>query len=552
MTIRVFIAAVSMLLAAALPAGAKERLVIGMTQFPSTLHPLIDSMLAKTYALSMGMRPFTAYDADWQLVCMLCTELPTVENGGAVLEKTPEGGDGIAVTYRIRPDARWGDGTPVSTRDVAFAVEVGKHPQSGVASAELFRRILRLEVHDDRRFTLHLDRVTFDYNDIRGLVLPAHLDRAHFEANPAEYRNRTAYDADSANPGLWFGPYRVVRVEPGTAIELTRNPTWWGKPAAFETVILRIIENTAALEVNLRSGAIDYIAGELGLSLDQAAAMEQREGDAWNFAYKAGLIYEHIDLNLDNPVLADVRVRRALLHAIDRETISERLFFGRQPAAHGPVSPLDWVYDPALPRTPFDPDAARRLLDEAGWTNDAPGTLRRNAAGEPLSLDFGTTAGNRVRELVQQVLQAAWKDVGIEVRIRNQPARVFFGETVSKRQFTGLALYAWLSSPESVPRSTLHSTMIPTAANNWSGQNYTGYSNPEVDSLLDRIEVELDREKRRALWAELQAAYARDLPVLPLYFRATPYVFPKWLKGVTPTGHQYPTTLWIEEWRAEE
>ena len=550
--IRTVAAAVLILFAAMLPAGAKERLVIGMTQFPSTLHPLIDSMLAKSYALAMGMRPFTAYDPEWRLVCMLCVELPTIENGGAVRETTPEGKEGIAVTYAIRPDARWGDGAPVTTKDVAFAVEVGKHPQSGVASAELFRRILELEVHDDRRFTLHLDRVTFDYNDVGALVLPAHIDRANFDANPAEYRNRTAFDADSANPGLWFGPYRVVRVEPGAAIELTRNPTWWGKPAAFETVIIRIVENTAALEVNLRSGAIDYIAGELGLSLDQAAAMEEREGDAWDFAYKAGLIYEHIDLNLDNPALADVRVRRALLHAIDRETISKRLFFGRQPVAHGPVSPLDWVYDPDLPKTPFDPEGARKLLDEAGWTNEKPGAPRRNAAGEPLRLELGTTAGNRSRELVQQVLQAAWKDVGIDVRIRNQPARVFFGETVSKRQFPGLAMYAWLSSPESVPRSTLHSSMIPTAENNWSGQNYTGYRNPDVDRLLDEIEVELDRGKRRALWAELQAAYARDLPVLPLYFRAAPYVFPKWLKGVTPTGHQYPTTLWIEEWRAEE
>ena len=550
--IRTVAASALLLLTAVLPAGAKERLVIGMTQFPSTLHPQIDSMLAKSYALSMGMRPFTVYDPDWQLVCMLCVELPTIGNGGAVREKTPDGKDGIAVTYTIRPDARWGDGVPVTTKDVAFAVEVGKHPQSGVPTGELFRRILELEIHDDRRFTMHLDRVTFDYNDIGNLVLPAHIDRANFEAGPAEYRNRTAYDADSANLGLWFGPYRVVRVDPGAAIELKRNPTWWGEPAAFETVIIRIVENTAALEVNLRSGAIDYIAGELGLSLDQAAAMEQREGDAWNFAYKAGLIYEHIDLNLDNPVLADIRVRRALLHAIDRETISKRLFFGRQPVAHGPVSPLDWIYDPNLHRTPFDPDAARKLLDEAGWTNEAPGTLRRNAVGEPLRIELGTTAGNRSRELVQQVLQAAWKDVGIEVRIRNQPARVFFGETVSKRQFPGLAMYAWLSAPESVPRSTLHSTMIPTAENNWSGQNYTGYRNPDVDTLLDGIEVELDREKRRGLWAELQAAYARDLPVLPLYFRATPYVFPKWLKGVTPTGHTYPTTLWIEEWRAEE
>ncbi|MCY4317793.1 MAG: peptide ABC transporter substrate-binding protein, partial [Alphaproteobacteria bacterium] len=92
--IRAFVVAVLLCLATALSAGAKERLVIGMTQFPSTLHPLIDSMLAKSYALALGMRPFTAYDPEWQLVCMLCIELPTVENGGAVRERTPGGQEG--------------------------------------------------------------------------------------------------------------------------------------------------------------------------------------------------------------------------------------------------------------------------------------------------------------------------------------------------------------------------------------------------------------------------------------------------------------------------
>ena len=532
-------------------AGARDRLVIGMTQFPSTLHPSIDSMLAKSYVLGMARRPFTVHGPDWKLRCMLCTELPTFANGGAVPGRTPDGRDGVAVTYEIRPDARWGDGRPVTTEDVRFAFEVGRHPQSGVASAELYRRIWKLEVHDGRRFTFHVDRVTFDYNSVGDFeVLPAHLEREAF-AEPAEYRNRTRYDTDPTNPGLYFGPYRITRVTPGASIELARNSTWWGRPAAFETVIVRIVENTAALEANLRSGAIDYIAGELGLTLDQALALEARKGGEYDFVYKAGLVYEHIDLNLDNPILGDVRVRRALLHAIDRGTISERLFAGRQPVAHGSVSPLDRVHSAEAPRYPYDPKAAAALLDEAGWDRIGDG-VRINREGRPLRLEIGTTAGNRSRETVQQVLQSQWREVGIDAVIRNQPARVFFGDTVSKRKFRAMAMFAWLSSPESVPRSTLHSGMIPTAGNNWSGQNYTGYRNPAMDSLIDRIEVELDRDRRRALWAELQALYARDLPALPLYFRATPYIFPKWLKGVVPTGHQHATTLWIEDWRVAE
>ncbi len=161
-----------------------------------------------------------------------------------------------------------------------------------------------------------------------------------------------------------------------------------------------------------------------------------------------------------------------------------------------------------------------------------------------------TTAGNRTRELVEQVLQSQWKQLGIDARIRNQPARVFFGQTVSERKFPAMAMFAWISAPESVPRTTLHSDHIPTADNNWAGQNYTGFKNKEVDALIEAIEVELDRDKRRELWRRLQHIYAEELPALPLYFRAEPYILPKWLKGVRPTGHQYPTTLWVEQWRA--
>ena len=95
--------------------AARDQLTIGLTQFPSSFHPSIDTMMAKSYVLAMTRRPFTTYDKDWNLVCMLCTELPTIENGLAIPEKTPDGKQGIAVTYTIDPEAVWGDGVPVST-----------------------------------------------------------------------------------------------------------------------------------------------------------------------------------------------------------------------------------------------------------------------------------------------------------------------------------------------------------------------------------------------------------------------------------------------------
>ncbi len=542
-------------LAAPAAAHPRDELVIGMTQFPATFHPNIDAMLAKSYILAMTLRPFTVHDADWKLVCMLCLALPTVENGKAVIEDLPAGnprapGKGIAVTYTIRDAATWGDGTPVSTDDVMFTWEVGKHPLSGVASAELYRRILSIDVKDRHSFTLHLDRVSFDYNAINDFgLLPAHLERAAF-ADPATYKEHTLYDTDTTNPGLYFGPYRIAEVSPGSHVVLERNPSWWGKPGYFRRIVVRVVENTAALEANLLSGAIDYIAGELGLSLDQALQFEARHRGEFEVAYKPGLVFEHVEPDLDNPILADLKVRKALLLGIDRKGISIQLFAGRQPVAETLVSPLDWVYGNDVPHYDYDPGAANSLLEEAGWRMGADG-VRVNAAGQRLTLPLMTTAGNRSREMVEQVLQSEWRKIGVEVRIHNQPARVFFGQTVTKRKFDGLAMFAWTSAPENTPRSSLHSEEIPSPANGFAGQNYAGFRSAEMDSLIDKIEVELDREKRRELWLRLQRLYAEELPALPLFFRADAFIFPAWLKGVVPTGHQYPSTLWVENWRAD-
>ena len=188
------------------------------------------------------------------------------------------------------------------------------------------------------------------------------------------------------------------------------------------------------------------------------------------------------------------------------------------------------------------------LLEAAGFT-EMQGGVRQNAQGETLSFEFMTTAGNRTRELVQQVLQSQWRDVGVEAVIRNEPARVYFGGTLSERKFTAMGMFAWISSPENVPRTILHSDHIPTAENNWSGQNYTGFSNAALDTLIEATEVELNPERRRELWRWIQAIYADELPVLPLYFRANTYILPKWLEGVVPTGHQYGTSYWVEYWR---
>lgn len=540
--------------ASSAPATALEdrTLTIGISQYPSTWHPNIQNLVAKSYVLAMVTRPMTHFNHDWQNACMLCEELPTLENGLATLETTPDGKPGVAVTLSIPKDLTWGDGTPVTTKDAKFTWEVGRHPMSGTNAREFYRSAYALDVIDDHTFTIHGDRRTFAYNIMPlFILLPDHIERPVFEAAPEEYKERNTYDSDPTTPGLYYGPYLVDRIERGSRVDLERNPYWRGKRPYFDRIVVRIIEKTTTLEANLLSGTIDMISGELGMQVDQALAFEKRHGADYNIVYKSGSHYEHIDLRLDNPILSDKRVRKALMHAIDRQALVDQLFGGKQVVAHSQIPIEDKPYFPDLPTYAHDLDKATALLEEAGWTLASGSDIRTNARGEPLRIELNTTAGDKTRELTAQVLQAQWRQAGLDIRIRNETPRVLFAQSLTERKFTGMAMYAWSQAPEPVPRATLHSERIPTPENNFAGQNYTGFTDPRVDELIERIENELTLEARLPLWRELQEIYIEEVPTLPLMFRANPHILPKWLEGVRPTGHYMQSTLWIEEWRRE-
>ena len=540
---------IAALLLLTLPASAAPgKLTIGITQFPSNFHPAIDSMAAKSYILGFTRRPLTTYDQDWRLVCVLCTELPTRENGRVKDATLPDGTKTLDVTYTIKADAKWGDGTPVTTKDVLLSWEVGKHPQSGYANGESYSRdIASITATDDRTFTIRLGRPQCQYQAINDFaLLPAHIEGPIFRADPAAYKLKSAFETATTNPALYNGPYIISAVNTGSSVTLSRNPHWAGAAPQFATITIRAVENTAALEANLLSGQIDMIAGELGLSLEQALTLQQRRGAAYQFIYKPGLTYEHITLNLADPRFGDARVRRALVLALDRPGLVKKLFDDKQPVAATQVHPLDRWHDAAIAALPYDPAAAQKLLDEAGWKVGTDGIRAKD--GQRLSFTFGTTAGNRTRELVQQVVQANWKAIGVEARLKNEPPRVLFGQSLVKGPYDA-ALFAWLSAPESPPRSTLHSELIPSAANNYAGQNFARFKDAKLDQLLDDMDRQCSEDDQKRLWSELQRFYAEQLPELPLFFRAESYVLPKAMTGLVPTGHQYPSSLAVEGWR---
>jgi len=263
------------------------------------------------------------------------------------------------------------------------------------------------------------------------------------------------------------------------------------------------------------SGAIDAIS-TIGISLDQATQLDRQAAGRFRVLFEPGLIWEHIDFNLDNPLLQDVRVRRALVHGINRDLIVQQLFQGKQPVSHTYLPPKHPGYTDAIDKYPFDPARARALLQEAGFTPGPDGILR-NAAGQKLSLELNTTAGNRVREQVEQIIQQNLRQIGVEITIQNFPARVYFGEITNRRKYKALAEYAWVLSPTSDCDQLYTSDGIPNEANGWAGQNYPGYKNADMDKACKAASREIDEAARNKLLNDTAKIFARDLPAIPMY-----------------------------------
>jgi peptide/nickel transport system substrate-binding protein len=533
---------------------SNKKLTIGMTQEFESMNPLIMSMAASTYVYYMVGRPLVKIDADWNYTCGLCAKMPSIKNGMAKIV-TVKGKKKIVVTWKLKKGLKWADGTPLTAADIKLGWEIGNSANVTVPSKDSYEKIESISVPDASTLVTTFKEARYDFYQLGLSAVPSKIEGpiwAKTKNKTGAYEKLTAYNTDPLNPGLYHGPFVISELKLGSHIVLKKNKNFWGKTPKIEKLVIKLIPNTQTLEASLLSGTIDMIS-ELGMTFDQAVAFEKRmkrtpaHKGKFNVLFRDGLVYEHLDVNVRNPILKDVNVRKALVHSIDRDKLCSALFSGKQQKAVSNIHPLDPYFDAkSLVMYPYDKEKAGKLLDKAGWKMGSD--KFRYKAGKKLEITLMTTAGNKTRELVEQYLQAEWKKVGINISIKNEPARVYFGETVRKAKYTGLAMYAWISSPDSPPKGTLHSSEIPTKKNGFSGQNSGGWSTPAVDKMFDDIFLEFDPAKRKKIMGKIQHAYTNQVPVIPLYLRAQIAVVPASLKNFRLTGHQFYPTQSIEHW----
>ncbi|MBN4077272.1 peptide ABC transporter substrate-binding protein, partial [Sulfobacillus acidophilus] len=343
------------------------------------------------------------------------------------------------------------------------------------------------------------------------------------------------------------GAYTIDKWEPGQYIRAKKNPYAKGiLQPTLDEIVWRIIPQTNTLESNLVAGTIDAIS-PIGLSLDQATQFEKRHSKDFDFHYTPGLVWEHIDFNLDNEILKEKKVRQALAFGANRKGIVKLLFNNKQPVAHGTEPPKSPYHNPYIKKYPYDPKKANELLEQTGWVRKEKDGIRYKNEKE-LKLVLMSTSGNKTRERVEQLLQSQWRKIGVNVEIKNQPAKVFFGDTLRKRKYSHMAMYSWVKDPVAVSDTLWRCDYIPSKSNNYMGQNQPGWCNKKADKLLKSASRELDDKKRAQIGKDFESLWATELPALPLYFRVEVSITKKGLKNWSPTGMLQPVSWNAHKW----
>jgi peptide/nickel transport system substrate-binding protein len=544
-TLLLVIAMLGLAVQPAAHAQRRDAMTLAMAQEPDIIGPF--SIMAATGVIHNILFGYAApFNEKWERIPVMAEKLPTLKDGDWVVLP----GNKMRVTWRLKRGFTWHDGRPVTALDWRFTYGLMRNPRSPSIARFVVNKVDNILVpnpNDPYTMVVQWNELwPFAGSEPFGqpYALPRHLLERAYLANPANLRAEPYFRLPVAN-----GPYRMTEWVAGSHMTFEAYDKWPLGAPAIKRLTVRFILDATILQANVISGSVEGtdINNFSCLQMEQIAQRNARV----NAHHREAMVWERIDFNNDDAWLKDKRVRQAIGYALDRKAIAEvSCAGGRQPVAHSWLAPGHPAAHPNIKKYDHDPARARALLAEAGFRPGPDGILR-DGGGRRVEMEISTTAGNAIREQIQQIIKEQLRQVGIDVRISNRPASVFFGTYTTRRQFPHMAMYASLFTPESVPHDRFHSVGIPTAANNWSGNNRVGWRSAENDQVWDQIVAELDVEKRTALLRRQQELFAEDLPSLPLYFRLDLTTYPKAMQNVKPVGlgtYYLPWNIWAWKW----
>jgi len=413
-----------------------------------------------------------------------------------------------AVVFRLRDDVRWHDGTPTTAYDVAFTFERAKDPATGFANAGYFERWTAVEVVDS--FTVRF-RIEPHPDPLAGWPFVAIMPRHLLDSIPPERMRQAEFNRKPVGNG----PFRFVSQRANDRWVFEANPDFpealGGRPY-LDRVVWRVIPENSAQATELLTGGVDLILGPRAIHLAELDA-----APGVRAIVKPSRKYQLIAWNGQRAPFDDARVRRALTLAIDRQEMLTVLRGGYGTLASGPITPAHWAHDSTVSPLPYDPAAARELLEAAGFRDRDGDGILEDAAGRDFSFALTIPAGNEYNRSVAEMVQADLAEVGIRMTVRPLDFAALVAAVTSPARDFDAVVMAWEHDFRLDLADLFHSRALD------GPYQWGSYANPELDRLLDEASATADREAARRLWARVQEILRDDQPWTFLYY--TPDLF---------------------------
>ena len=467
------------------PAGA---IVVGVRTGPNSLDPRLGNDEASARVAQLMFNTLFDIGDDLRPHPMLAERL--------------ENPDPLTYRVALRRGVKFHDGQEMTASDVVFTYRQMLEPAFVSPLTGAFRAVKSVTALDDYTVEFKL-KEPFSAFPIQLAGLPAII--------PA------GSDADFGQHPIGTGPYKFVRYAVDDQVVLAPFPDYFNGAPKNAGVVIRVLPDDTMRGLELKKGSIDLVVNDLPPDI-----VHQFEGKNFHIVKSSGVDYSYLGINMLDPVLKDKRVRHAIGYAIDRRAIVEYLRRGLARPATGLIPSQAWAYRPDIFQFTYDPNRARQLLDQAGYTDpDGDGPLPR------LHLSMKVSNAEETR-LQATVVQQQLRDVGIDLDVRSYEFATMYAD-VLKGNFQMFSLQwvgAAMADPDILYR-VFHSTQTPPA-----GFNRGHYSNPDVDRLLDLAGAATSEAERKKYYGEAQKIIAEDAPYISIWNRTNVAVAQRTLTGL--------------------
>ncbi|HTA24996.1 MAG TPA: ABC transporter substrate-binding protein [Terriglobales bacterium] len=408
--------------------------------------------------------------------------------------------------FHLHHGVRFHDGRPLTSRDVKWTFDSLLEGKIRSTKAAAYRWVDRIDAPDDFTVVFHLKEpftpLLWNLSDGAIGVVP--------------------YGSGSEISGhpVGSGPFRFVSAEQDKEVVIERNDDYWGQKPKLQQVRFTVVPDTTTRALELRKGsadiAINALTGDLVLTLAKEPNLE--------VLHAHGTVLSYFAFNTRDPILKDARVRQAVAYAIDRQPIIHYLLRDFARPADSLLPPESWAYDPELTHYEHDPQRARQLLEQAGY----PAV---NGVRFHLTMKTSTEESTR---LLAAVLQQQLREVGIALDIRTFESATFFADVTRGAYQVHSLRWAGGNEDPDMFEYVFHSHKFTP-----NGANRTFYSNPRLDALIDQARSELDQERRKRLYAEIQQILVVDQPYVELWYQDNVMVHSRRVRNVTldPSGN---------------